>query len=390
MRALEIINRIPTPTGTILVVNGEHGKLECLSLGDYGKEVNLKADYMGLTREPERVRHTDLLPLTDKWVVTISTQYGCSMNCRFCDVPNVGTGVNATANDLVGQVYAAMSLHPEIRHSERLNIHYARMGEPTFNPNVIPSTRVLTHTLRNFRLHPVVSTMMPKRNSKLTQFLDEWLRFKNDNNGEAGLQLSINSTNENERAQMFSGNALPLEAIADMFNHLPRPQGRKITLNFAVADWKIDAPKMVDMFSPEWFIVKLTPMHKTSSALDNNIRTKGDCTTYYPYRIHEANLKAAGFDVLVFIASKEEDESRVTCGNAILSNANREGSMNINDALKRCLGCPYQRKEQCQQYRSSYVNGQEVAYCEAYIMFDSRVPPRCWTPKGSVECEVRR
>jgi 23S rRNA (adenine2503-C2)-methyltransferase len=30
-------------------------------------------------------------------------------------------------------------------------------------------------------------------------------------------------------------------------------------------------------------------------------------------------LKQAGYDVIVFIPSKEEDESRITCGNAILS-----------------------------------------------------------------------
>lgn len=33
----------------------------------------------------------------------------------------------------------------------------------------------------------------------------------------------------------------------------------------------------------------------------------------------ENKLKAVGFDVLVFIPSVEEDTSRITCGNAILS-----------------------------------------------------------------------
>ena len=30
-------------------------------------------------------------------------------------------------------------------------------------------------------------------------------------------------------------------------------------------------------------------------------------------------LEAVGFDVIVFVPSKEEDESRITCGNAILA-----------------------------------------------------------------------
>jgi 23S rRNA (adenine2503-C2)-methyltransferase len=60
-------------------------------------------------------------------------------------------------------------------------------------------------------------------------------------------------------------------------------------------------------------------MHKTASALANGIETAGDYTESYPYEKHEAELKAEGFETLVFIASREEDESRITCGNAILS-----------------------------------------------------------------------
>ncbi len=41
--------------------------------------------------------------------------------------------------------------------------------------------------------------------------------------------------------------------------------------------------------------------------------------SYVPYQEVEQYLKDAGFDVLVFIPSIEEDESRITCGNAILS-----------------------------------------------------------------------
>ena len=95
--------------------------------------------------------------------------------------------------------------------------------------------------------------------------------------------------------------------------------GRKITLNFAVADYKIDADVLLKYFSPDKYIIKLTPMHKTEAAVANNIRTCGDYTTYGPYRDYEQILSKAGYDVLVFIASEEEDLGRITCGNAILA-----------------------------------------------------------------------
>jgi len=321
---VKILKNIKVPTGNILVIEGDKGKLECLSLGDYGKDVNLKADFMGLTREIHKVEHTKLLPLSEKWVITISTQYGCSMGCRFCDVPKVGKGLNVTYSDLKNQIIAGLSLHPEVTSTKRLNIHYARMGEPTWNYNVIEFTKNMRKELYPYinrsLIHPVVSTMMPKNNILLDDFINNWLEIKNyDFRGDAGLQLSINSTNENERNEMFNGNALSLESISAMTKYWDIPKGRKYTLNFAVADYEINAEKLRDLFNPDKFIVKLTPMHKTSTAVKNGIETKGDYTTYYPYRDIEEKLKKVGFDVLVFIASEYEDLGRITCGNAILS-----------------------------------------------------------------------
>ena len=310
------------PTGNILIVQGEKGKLEMLSLGDYGKDVNLKADCLGLTRDISQVKHTKLLPLEEKWVITISTQYGCSMGCKFCDVPKVGKGINATENDLVKQVLTGIKLHPEIETTKRLNIHLARMGEPTWNPNVLDATKWMkTHLDSEYHIHPVVSTMMPKNNEWLKTFIHTWMRMKNRLfKGEAGLQLSINSTNEKERDIMFNNQACTLKQISKIMEGII-PNGRKITLNFAVANYEINPELLLEYFDPDDYIIKLTPMHKTTSCLQNNIKTEGDYTTYYPYKHHEEQLKKYGFDVLVFIASMEEDLGLITCGNAILSGA---------------------------------------------------------------------
>jgi 23S rRNA (adenine2503-C2)-methyltransferase len=323
---MRVIRNIQVPTGNILIVDGANGKLEMLSLGDYGKDVNVKADFLGLKRPIERVEHTKLLPLEDKWVITISTQYGCAMNCKFCDVPNVKQRGNATFNDLIQQVLTGIHLHPEVKQSKHLNVHYARMGEPSWNPNVLDSAKWMReHLYRDedgnvqYNVHPVVSTMMPKNNIWLKTFIHNWMRIKNRvYEGNAGLQLSINSTNETERKNMFSGNAHTLFDISKIMDGVI-PFGRKITLNFAVADYEINSDVLLRYFNPEHYIIKLTPMHKTRVALDNNIKTEGDYTNYHPYKKYEEELKSAGYDVLVFIASEYEDMGRITCGNAILS-----------------------------------------------------------------------
>lgn len=309
---MNIIRRLSVPTGDICIGQGENGPLEFLSLGDYGKGVNLN--------QHRSVSHGPLLPLSEKWVVTVSTQYGCSMGCEFCDVPKVGPGRNATFYDLTGQILAAIKLHPEITRTDRLNIHFARMGEPTWNPNVLDCGKWShLHLNDTFRVHPVVSTMMPKRNEWLKTFVHTWMRLKNRVfHGEAGLQLSINSTDPKERDRMFHGNACSLEQIARIMDGII-PVGRKITLNFAVAGYSIDPNVLKHYFDPAIYIIKLTPMHKTSTALQNGIETDGDYTDFHPYLHHERALIDAGYEVLTFIASTEEDLGRITCGNAILS-----------------------------------------------------------------------
>lgn len=320
-----IIKNVEVPTGNILIVQGEKGMIECLSIGDYGQANNIKADFLGLSDEINGVRSTEIMPLTSKWVVTISTQYGCSMNCKFCDVPKVGAGRNASLNDLKTQVASALSLHPEITHTDRLNLHYARMGEPSWNPNVLDHAKGLREDIKtqlgNSLIHPVVSTMLPRSNENLVPFLLEWCRIKNHVfNGDAGLQFSINSTCDAQRDWLFSGNSLSLKEIGEIGQLLPMPVGRKYALNFAVAnDTMIDGDELRRHFDPEKFMCKITPIHETQTSGEYDITTSDGYDCYYPYKQAEETLKQAGFDVLVFIPSKDEDESRITCGNAILS-----------------------------------------------------------------------
>lgn len=192
---MKIKKTIKVPTGEIYVAQGEKGLLEFLTVGDYGKDANIKADFLGITRELNGVPNGKPMPLTEKWVITISTQYGCSMGCKFCDVPKVGAGRNATLNDLCNQILTAIRQHPEVKHTKRLNIHYARMGEPTWNHDVIANALSLHDIVRPYigdsLIHPVVSTMLPKHNCELEPFLWRWTEIVKNGafNGDAVLEF---------------------------------------------------------------------------------------------------------------------------------------------------------------------------------------------------------
>lgn len=333
---MKTLQNIKVPTGNILILEGKRGKLECLSLGDYGKAENVKADFLGLKKDIDGVHCNKCMPLEEKWVVTLSTQYGCNTGCTFCDVPKVGDGVNATYMDLKGQIEASLALHPEVLGTKRLNVHYARMGEPSWNPMVLEISYDLHKIARpyigNSMIHPVFTTMCPNGNGRLFKRLQEWTNdIKNGAyRGDAGLQLSINSTSDYQREEMFNGNALSLQEISRIVADLPTPLGRKYALNFALADnYEVDAVRLRKLFSPEKCMVKITPLHKTHACVENSISTSDGYTSFVPYKKVESDLKANGFDVLVFVPSHDEDAGRITCGNAILSGSMPECNYSI-------------------------------------------------------------
>lgn len=315
------VRTILTHTGKIYV--DIDNQLEFLTVGDYGKENNIKADFLGLTKEIHGVENT-AIDLSKKWVATISTQKGCPMHCKFCDVPKFGFYGNASIEDMERQIRTIIE-GESIKETDRFNVHFARMGEPTWNENVLAFGLALKGIAKSAGLvaktiHPVVSTMLPKANSKLGNFLQIWCSIKNEfYNGEAGLQLSINSTDDGQRSELFSSRSLSLTEISRLADKLPMPVGRKYTLNFPVtAQTILDARKLSELFDKDKFIVKITPIHETTSAIESGLQITG-YTDYDVYRHFEQPLLEEGWDVIVFVPSKEEDSDRITCGNALIA-----------------------------------------------------------------------
>lgn len=318
------------PTGFLFTDEYSKGQLETLSIGDYGKSKNIKADFLGFYNEINGVPNGQCASLSEKWVITLSTQYGCSQKCIFCDCPKIPFKGNASFDDLKRQLYSALNMFPDVKYTDRLNLHYARMGEPAYNSvNVFNFSRWLYENKREFQketgvrvetLHPVFTTSLPSRHNNIHKVVLEWCDIKNElYKGQAGLQLSINSTDDNQRNNMFNNLSLSLDEISLLGHSLPDPVGRKYCLNFAFAsDTIIDGKKLASLFDPNKFMCKITPIHNNMACRENDIKTIGGYSSYTPYKSVEDNLKASGFDVLVFVPSMDEENGLVTCGNLVL------------------------------------------------------------------------
>lgn len=316
--------RTITKTNTGVIVSDSDMELEYLYVGDYGKENNIKADFLGYTKKIDKVIHKPV-DITDKLVVTVSTQKGCLETCKFCDCPKYGFKGNVSYFELLSEIVNGLALS-KIKHGQRLNVHFARMGEPTWNPAVPAVAKDCGIIFSKFfeEYHPVVSTMLPKDNKRLKEFLLNWctLNYIDSWKGGVGLQFSINTLDETDRNDMFDNKSLSLQEISELAKELPEPIGRKYTLNFAVtAKCNLDPVLMDKYFDKNKFIVKITPIHATKEAIKNNFTTEFDFDVYEKF---EKPLVDAGWQVIVFIPSAEEDSDRITCGNSLLAIKEKE------------------------------------------------------------------
>lgn len=331
----------PIPTGYLFTGSYSKGMLETLSIGDYGKAINVKADFLGYDKElTEGVPNAYCMPLSEKWVITVSTQYGCPMRCTFCDVPNIPMKGNATFEDMQAQFYNAISLFPGVTYTERLNLHYARMGDPIFNEQVFEFSEWLYRNKRQILkdtglrievIHPVLTTSLPRKFKNLESRILQWCDIKNNlYNGQAGLQFSINSTDEAQRSDMYQDLQTHLEDFARVADKMPEPVSRKYCLNFAYStDFLIDAGTIKRLFDPAKFMCKITPIHNNNACRENQIETIGGYDSYTPYKKPEQDLIRAGFDVLVFVPSLDEEDGLVTCGNAVLGGSTLKSNTEV-------------------------------------------------------------
>ena len=314
--------RTITSTHTGVIVSDTDLNLEYLYVGDYGKENNIKADFLGYTKRIEKVEHKPV-DITDKLVVTVSSQKGCPMKCNFCDCPKFGFKGNCSLSELLSEITTSVALSG-IKKGKRLNIHFARMGEPTLNSDVIEAAKIAKMIYDGVfeEYHPVVSTMMPKNSKTLEIFLKSWIQTGYVYGGEDGfgLQFSINTLNEDERNKMFNNCSLSLQEISDIIKRLPAPKKRKFTLNFAVTSKScLDVDLMNKYFDKDKCIIKITPIHETKEAVNNHYEIVKDFDVYEKF---EQPLVKDGWDVIVFVPSAEEDADRITCGNSLIALTN--------------------------------------------------------------------
>ncbi len=254
------------------------------------------------------------IPREEKWVLILSTMYGCPMKCLMCDAGEYYHG-NLTKEQIFEQTdYMIKARYPDFTIPvNKFKIQFARMGEPALNDEVLEALKELPQRYNAKGLMPCLSTIAPKG---ATNFLIKLIEIKDDfySNGNFQLQFSIHSTDEKERRKWLPDNIWTLEEINEYGERWFKEGDRKLTLNFALTeDSLIDPDVIAQIFSPEKFMIKMTPMNPTYKAQHHNLNSgiTEENADSHPL-LNE--FKKRGFDSLISIGDWEENKIGSNCG----------------------------------------------------------------------------
>jgi len=256
-------------------------------------------------------------PRSEKWVVMVSTQYGCVCGCRICDAGNFGYHGNLDAEMIAEQIEIALRLHPEDDPSRtrRFKVQFSRMGEPSFNPAVTECLERLAQDARLPALLPSISTVAP-RCAVTTEFFERLRDVKDRffSEGRFQLQFSILSTDEEAREALIPVRKWGFSEIADFGRTWMKAGDRKVTLSFALAsEIPFDPAEVQRFFSPEIFLVKITPVNPTRRAERNGLTSMWR-TPPAPVACYKEDLERRGFRVILNASWPQEIECRASCG----------------------------------------------------------------------------
>lgn len=262
-----------------------------------------------------------------KWVIIISSLFGCPVECKFCDAGGKYTGKLSKA-ELLAQINFLVknrfkSGQPE---TEKFKIQFARVGEPSFNKDVLEVLKVLPSIYPNTRILPSVSTVAPLG---CNDFFEELINIKNTYyKNSFQLQFSIHNTDENLRDQLIPTKKWSFEQIKEYGVRFYNKGERKITLNFALNNESaVDKNVLLKYFAPEVFLIKITPINPTYKALGNNL-----CSVLNAENLNDGlvkELKESGYEVILSIGELEENNIGSNCGQYI-SNIEEEIKQQIS------------------------------------------------------------
>ncbi len=255
------------------------------------------------------------LPREKKWVVLVSTMFGCPIGCLMCDAGGYYHGKPAKEEIFAQIDFLVQKRFPEgAIPCEQFKIQFSRMGEPSLNMQVLDVLEELPERYHAPGLMPSISTVAPAGTER---FFDRLLAIKQTHysGGHFQFQVSIHTTDGALRDHFIPVKKWSFAQISEYGEQFYESGDRKITLNFALAkDMAVDPAVLLNYFAPDKYLIKITPLNPTYHARENELISYiNPLDAGQKYELIQ-RLKDTGYQVLVSIGEREENYIGSNCG----------------------------------------------------------------------------
>ncbi|MCB2198993.1 radical SAM protein [bacterium] len=255
------------------------------------------------------------IPRDTKWVNILSTLHGCPVRCAFCDAGLRYKG-KLSAQEMLDQIdYMVGRRYPSKSiPCEKWKIQFARMGDPAFNRAVMDVLRDLPQRYDAPGLFPSISTIAP---CGCDRFFEELINVKHELYPERfQFQFSLHSSKEATRKRLIPVDTWSFVEMAEYAERLYSGVGRKPSLNFALMQGvEVDPVVLRNSFSPDLFVIKLTPLNPTCQSEDNRLNSLYKQEDEWNRTVER--LRSVGYTVIVSVGELEENAIGSNCGQYI-------------------------------------------------------------------------
>lgn len=169
-----------------------------------------------------------LIPTPKRMTACISSQVGCSLNCKFCATARLKLMRNLTPDEIFDQVVALNEQAQKNYQIPLSNIVYMGMGEPLLNyKNVMESIRLISS--------PEALDMAPRRITLSTSGVAKMIVKMADDQVKFNLALSLHVANNEKRSKLMDINdSNPLELLADSLKYFYSKTGTRVTYEYII------------------------------------------------------------------------------------------------------------------------------------------------------------
>ena len=175
-----------------------------------------------------RVVESVLIPVKDRTTACVSSQVGCSLDCKFCATAKLDRMRNLKIDEIFDQVVAIDHQSKAYFNRPLSNIVFMGMGEPLMNyNNVLGAIEKITS--------PSGLGMSPKRITLSTSGLPKLIKKMADDGVQFNLAVSLHTAIQETREQImpFAKN-FPLVDLLDSLKYWHDMTGKIVTYEYVV------------------------------------------------------------------------------------------------------------------------------------------------------------